>query len=445
MPEGGHACLLGQDRQTLRNAATALLGGVLTDPSAKQLLAALGYQQPQTGNVPSPVQHHRARLLEVASQLVRVFRLSAPDAPGLVTLGAEIDPKQYALWWPAPNASASGTGLNLQAAFESCVGEAAEFLSSFETPTDADMLVPDAACACPAWAASLAQLPGVRHGGCIDWISATQLADQRPVLVPADLCLRRDPSRQALRAPAPLSLGCAAGPTFEAAMLHALLELIERDAVANWWRGGRPARMISLDESDLQSSFAFVQILRRARGRRQSWLLDISTDLRIPCVAALSINPDGRGFACGTAAGPTLRTAGEAALREMCQMEVGYTVAIAKRQERGEAALSATDRGHIRRFEAFDVARSIVASPAPADSLVDQPPIGLTDMIMHLAERDIWPAVLDLTRNFIGIPVARVVCPELEMEPATIIGPRLRRQMAATGRFAAASQGIPLM
>ena len=81
----------------------------------------------------------------------------------------------------------------------------------------------------PAWAAFLALVPGLTQEGRIDWIRATRLADQSSVLVPADLCLRRPPSRQSLPVTAPLSIGCAAGPTFEAAVLHALLELIERE------------------------------------------------------------------------------------------------------------------------------------------------------------------------------------------------------------------------
>ena len=75
-------------------AASLLLGDSredASDPDALLLLELLGYAEFSAGKS-SAEAHHRARLLMLASRFVRVFELDAPEAPGLVCFGAEIDP-----------------------------------------------------------------------------------------------------------------------------------------------------------------------------------------------------------------------------------------------------------------------------------------------------------------------------------------------------------------
>jgi ribosomal protein S12 methylthiotransferase accessory factor len=84
--------------------------------------------------------------------------------------------------------------------------------------------------------------------------------------------------------------GHAAGYTLEEAILHGLLELIERDSVTLWWysRSQRPA--IDLD------SFAepYVQALRQhyRERHRDLWVLDLTSDLGIPVFAAVARRTD---------------------------------------------------------------------------------------------------------------------------------------------------------
>ena len=80
----------------------------------------------------------------------------------------------------------------------------------------------------------------------------------------------------------------------------ACLELIERDAASLWWRGGsaasrRSTRARSAPRPSCKSSAP------KAFARRRSWLLDITTDIGVPTVAAVSCGPDGFGFAFGLA------------------------------------------------------------------------------------------------------------------------------------------------
>src|SRR5262249_55385853 len=143
----------------------------------------------------------------------------------------------------------------------------------------------------------------------ISWVTASRLPDGAKVRFPMDLCYRRRASEQDFTAPLKLSSGCAAGTTVEAATLRALLELVERDAVALWWRGGRRGRSIPSDGEAAGSAGDLLTQLRQGRTDRKTWLLDITTDVRIPAVVALSTGPDGFGFAFGLGARLTLAEA----------------------------------------------------------------------------------------------------------------------------------------
>jgi ribosomal protein S12 methylthiotransferase accessory factor len=82
------------------------------------------------------------------------------------------------------------------------------------------------------------------------------------------------------------SNGCAAGNTLEEAIVQGFLELVERDAYAIWWYNRLQRAEIDLgqlDDSyvrDLQSQLADT-------GRRL-WVLDITSDLGIPCFMAIA-------------------------------------------------------------------------------------------------------------------------------------------------------------
>jgi len=106
-------------------AASLLLGEEpedSADPDRRLLLQALGYvaaaEFPAGKGEPGPETRHRACLLKAASRFARVFELAAPDAPGLVSFGAELDPALAdPLHAGSPAVSVSGVGLSLQEAF----------------------------------------------------------------------------------------------------------------------------------------------------------------------------------------------------------------------------------------------------------------------------------------------------------------------------------------
>lgn len=115
------------------------------------------------------------------------------------------------------------------------------------------------------------------------------------------------------------STGCAAGPTRAVATQTALWECIERDALALWWHGRAPHRRLPLDLIDRLQPRLFWWLDGRQRVTR---LLDLTTDIGLPVVAAVSSDKDGRHVALGAAARPVMADAALAAVTEMVQTEV---------------------------------------------------------------------------------------------------------------------------
>ena len=442
-------------QEMFRRAARLLSGDDPTAPAAHPataLLDALGYNRPDpaVADRAHGETAHRARLLMAAGGFPRLFELDSDTAPGLVFFGAE-------LATPIP-LSASGVGLTFRAGFEGCVGEGIELSSQF--PEINAKMTLDAAPDGARWDPSHFH-PGLAADTPTDWLPADRLIDGSTVLVPTDMVVRRGAQRKFL-APHPLSIGCAAGRSRAAATLHGLLELIERDAAALWWRGGRRGRLLALDSAAMGHASRVLAAIRQDSRRRRSWLLDITSDLGVPCVAAVSVEPDGFGFACGVAARMTLWAASQAAIQEMCQMELAQAVVAAKRQERGEAGLNPLDIAHVRRAREVDAARCVLLHPLPPvqpapdsepvvgwdaspDSQAEDPARSVHALVQRLESRGIAAAMVDLTRPEFGVPVVRVLCPGLEKEPSTQIGPRLHAAIAATGGGAVHTHDVPLM
>src|SRR5438552_1503864 len=107
------------------SAASLLLGDpgrAIVNHDVHLLLTELGYALPAAAAGVDHETRHRARLLQAASQFIRIFELGAPEAPGLVAFGAEVDPATAdALHRGSPPLSVSGIGVTSQEAFQGCV------------------------------------------------------------------------------------------------------------------------------------------------------------------------------------------------------------------------------------------------------------------------------------------------------------------------------------
>jgi ribosomal protein S12 methylthiotransferase accessory factor len=419
--------------ELFRAAAAMLSGEAVAEGPPRDLLACLDYLDDAVEQAP-----HRAAMLRAAAGFHRIFTLEAVDAPGLIALGAEVDPTCVGVRGAAL-ASVSGTGLTFRQAFESCVGEGVEHLSQYATDADAiEQLTPAEALAGAAPAPRvlwehLLPYRRDRSASLTAWTIAADLADGQPVRLPADVCFRRPAEQRDIDPPWPMSTGCGAGPDHLTATLHGLLVLVERDAVALWWRGGRRGRLLRGD-----AGAAVLARLRGGNAQRRSWLLDITNDIGVPVVVAASCDDDGFGLCCGSAARTTLASAADAAVREMAQMELAYRITAAKRSGRGEAALNAVDQQHLRRFTTVNVARTPALQPLvpplpPCDLPASDALAALAEARQRLHAVGLAPCALDLTRAAFGIPVVRVICPGLEPGMTSPPGPRLRAATHLSG------------
>jgi ribosomal protein S12 methylthiotransferase accessory factor len=178
-------------------------------------------------------------------------------------------------------------------------------------------------------------------------------------------------------------------------------------------------------------------------------LLDITTDIGVPCVAAVSCRPDGSGFAFGLSARPQLQAAARGAITEMCQLELADAVIATKRRERGDAALNAQDRTHLRRAM-INADRCALLQPiaGPVTHLASDATeaSAIFELIVErLKELDIDTYRIDLTRQHFAVPVVRVIAPGLQLEPSEIVTARLRHTIARTGGGATYTDGVALI
>ena len=412
---------------------------------ARVLLNYLGYDDANTQAAPA-----RARMLRAAATFRRLFRLPVPDAPGLVFFGAEADPARLGPHNAGLSVSGfAGSGLDPRRAFEACVGEGIEYLSQFAQPDDPLTTGPIATHAASLDPASLGYVEallaaaGIAADPPIAWMPVTRITDGAASWFPADLCLRRAVTD--FVPPLKLSTGCAAGVTPGAATLHAMLELIERDAVALWWRGGRRGRAITAASGAGQAAASLLAQLRREQHHRQTVLLDITTNLGVPVAAAFSTSPDGHRFALGLGARPTLADAACSAIFELCQSELSLHVIAAKRRESGDSALNDSDLRQLLRAALNPRACLLLQPEDAAGAAVSLSADPMAAIVRLLATHGIVAYSLDLTRPRFGVPVVRVLAPGLQADPGGIVTDRLARAIAETGGGAQHHGGTELL
>jgi oxazoline/thiazoline synthase len=186
------------------------------------------------------------------------------------------------------------------------------------------------------------------------------------------------------------SNGCAAGASIEDAQYRALLELIERDAVAIWWynRLVRPCiRWEGFGDTLLNEAIGELN-----KAGIYPTLLDLTTDCGVPVLAAVAYGGDEARPFFGAAADPDLRSAARRALAEMIQFR----------------AWSEPDPAPAHPPPAY-LAWEGESNPPPATSSIH----GIVDLAGVLAKCGLDSYWLDLTRPEIGLPVARVIVPGL--------------------------------
>ncbi|KGG26424.1 MULTISPECIES: TOMM precursor leader peptide-binding protein [unclassified Prochlorococcus] len=221
--------------------------------------------------------------------------------------------------------------------------------------------------------------------------------------------------------PAFIAMGCsngnASGNTLEEAVLQGFLELVERDSTAIWWYN--LLRHPGVDLASCQDIWINRLINDYAVLGRELWALDITADLGIPCIVALSRLTHGEAerivFGLGCHLDP--RIAVQRALAEMNQM-LGIANADLGKDDQGiddtetltwlktatlenQPYLKPDEMRPLRRLEDFPQRHS-------GDLLQD------IDYCRGCVEaQGLEMLVLNQTRPLIGIPVVKVVVPGL--------------------------------
>jgi ribosomal protein S12 methylthiotransferase accessory factor len=239
------------------------------------------------------------------------------------------------------------------------------------------------------------------------WVSCISLISGKTRFVPAGLVYLSYDDRFDTD-----TNGCASGVSLQAATLSALLELIERDAVALWWynRVCRP-------QLDLKSfsSRRIGSVLRAAEESNvHVELLDLTTDFDVPVSVAIA-NADVPGIAMGSAAHTDPE---QCVWRALAEMSVGMTRLLSPPDGRCHwlDKLSIGSFGHLK---ANGIVKQWAGSPQQGESRQ------LTTLLERAEQLGLEVLRVDLTRPELQIPVVRVLVPGLR--------PRQRR--LAPGRL----------
>ncbi|QDG76574.1 YcaO-like family protein [Labrenzia sp. PHM005] len=350
----------------------------------------------------------------VVDYIQDIFCIDLPYAPGMVFVGAQFQPAKG-----MEAISAGAADIDPQRALERCFGEIAETLSQFTAFKSDEVQIQEnlPLVASKELSSDFGALgPDLGRDG---WVSGLETLCQADRFVPASLCFR-DLKGQ-LETETAFSSGFAAGQTLSAAIEVATLELIERDAVALWWYGGRPPRKIAapfLDQAE-----RFQKVMRKGSGDRQTILLDLSTDIDVPVVAAVSANADGGDVAFGYAARRSVSQAIVAALKELAQMELGNILCDLKVQSGKTDRLTPADFKVVKRRQHLSLGSSLFGCPPRERGL--KPAGQDADIDAALQNAGLRRFVVEMTSPQIGVPVARVVCPQLQPLPVVFTSQRL--------------------
>lgn len=154
----------------------------------------------------------------------------------------------------------------------------------------------------------------------IDWSAAWSLRDHEPRWLPSRFCYYEyhgdvDGDHEFCWAD---SNGCATGGSIEEAILQGFLELVERDAISVWWYNQYVPQRVSLAGLD-DEYVGKMQAYYKQIGR-QVWILDVTTDLGIPVMIAVSSLEDGSRVLSGFGAHLDGRVAALRALTELNQI-----------------------------------------------------------------------------------------------------------------------------
>lgn len=251
------------------------------------------------------------------------------------------------------------------------------------------------------------------------WIEGAALTDDEEAWVPLELVSTNYtlPQPQGSFAFPANTNGLASGNSFTEAALHALCELIERDALSLWRLGGDRARAATkLDPASVDSSACRGLLAHYADAGLDVGLWDVTSDLGVPV------------FCCAVAARSDVAV--EAELGAGCHpdREVALLRALTEAAQSRTTRIAGSRDDYVP--ESYDSAAKLARNRTARLWLSDPPRLGfadtpsisgatidgdLTRVLACLRDRGINQVVaVDLTKPDIGLPVVRVIAAGLE-------------------------------
>ncbi|TWF44026.1 YcaO-like family protein [Neorhizobium alkalisoli] len=247
------------------------------------------------------------------------------------------------------------------------------------------------------------------------WTTARDLGDDGQVWVPYD-AVHLD--RTGLSPRFWLSSdGLASGNDWHEATLHGLLERIERDATTLWNIEGMPQRLSRrIDPRDISDDAVAGMLDALHRAGFDIAIFDITTDLAIPCAAAL-LRPAGQEKAprhvdvtFGAGAALALSQAVYRAIAEAVQSRMTFIAGARDDLVPGIFAKLA-DPDHLAAFNAPFASGRRYAKGLSAESSKQ----ALENLVKSLAASGITRLyAVDLTPDWLPVSVVKVLAPQLE-------------------------------
>lgn len=257
----------------------------------------------------------------------------------------------------------------------------------------------------------------------VDWIEGTSLPSGGAILVPLDLVI--SPAREGVCHGAETN-GLASGNTHTEAVLHALYELVEREAASQdtffaWYHDPAEADRDPglIDSTALTDDcLTWAQICEQAG--LQLILRVLTTDIAVAVIGATIVDrhfPGNEGHAITFGGLGADLDPSRAALRAITEAVQSHTGTLLGARDSFEGMRRVPDRAAmlLRRLETMHAVPQVkLATPRPLPS-----PDLLADVMAVLAELErvaLGPCIaVSLTRELLGIPVVRVVVPGLAM------------------------------
>jgi ribosomal protein S12 methylthiotransferase accessory factor len=244
----------------------------------------------------------------------------------------------------------------------------------------------------------------------IEWSPVWSLRDERFRYLPTSLLYFYYRGLEACRIHAD-SNGCAAGNTREEAVVQGFLELVERDAYAIWWYDRSQRAEVDLGRFD----DSYIRDLRSqlAETGRRLWVLDVTSDLKIPTFVAIThwVDDGKENIEFGSGAHFDSRIAVMRALTELNQF---LSIGLMGGAKGDKSSLDGTTPLRLADHP-FLVPRGKALAPPASDTAFDR--LETREQVaacVRIAQREgLDFLVLDQTRPDIEVPVVRVIVPGL--------------------------------